>query len=124
MPGIDSDIVTYESHLARRIGWLFRVEWTGVLMRRPPELERRLRDRRGELIDALIRADTTRRSRKIPISPELQSAAEALWRESGLARRAADARLDQLRTGLAMTFGIGVSSGIRGTATGQIIARG
>ncbi len=118
------DIVAHESYLARRIGWLFRIERLGRLGRRSHELMERLLDRRGELIDALARTDAARRQLLLPVSPELQQAAEALWRESGAARRAADARLDRLHADLLIARGHGIPSGIRGSATGRILGRG
>jgi hypothetical protein len=124
MPDRERDIVAHESHLARRIARLFRMERVGRLIGRSQELTQRLRDRRGELIDALMRTDAARRNLRILISPELQRAVEALWRESGDAKRDADARLDRLRADLLMARGEGIPSGIRGSAAGRIIARG
>jgi hypothetical protein len=124
MPDNERDILAHEGHLARRVGRLFRMERVGRLIGRSEELTRRLRDRRGELIDALIRTDAARRHLGIPISPELQRAIEALWRESGDTKRDADARLDRLRADLLMARGDGIPSGIRGGAGGRIIAQG
>lgn len=120
----ERDIVAHESYLARRIVRLFRIERVGRLSRRSHELMQRLLDRRGELIDALVRIDAARRQLRLPVSPELQQAAERLWQESGDARRAADARLDQLHTDLLIARGHGIPSGIRGSATGRILGRG
>jgi hypothetical protein len=123
MAEIERDIVVHESHLARRIGRLFRSERAGRPARRQ-ELAQRLFRRRGELIDALIRTDAARRDLQIPLSPELASAIEALWHETGGARRDADARLDRLRADLLMARGDGIPSGVRGGAGGRIIGRG
>jgi hypothetical protein len=118
------DIVAHESYLARRVGELFRLECAGCLARRPAEVVRRLLDRRGELIDALIRADAARRNLQIPISPELKRTVEMLWQEVGMARREADARLDALRDSLAIALGDGIPSGVRGVASGRILGQG
>jgi hypothetical protein len=123
MAHIERDIVVHESYLARRVGRLFRYERAGRLSRRQ-ELAQRLSRRRGELIDALIRTDAARRNLQIPISPELRNAVEALWLETGGARRDADARLDRLRADLLMARGDGIPSGVRGVAGGRVIGRG
>lgn len=124
MPASERDIVAHESLLARRVGRLFRVERAGRLAERAPDLAQRLLDRRHELIDALIRTDTARRNLKIPISPELQHAAEGLWREAGEMRRVADMRLDRLRADLLLARGDGIPTGIRGLSNSRVIGRG
>ncbi|HEY5208119.1 MAG TPA: hypothetical protein VIJ42_01620 [Stellaceae bacterium] len=117
------DIVAHEALLARRLVRLFRIERSGQLSRRPRDLVARLLQRRGELIDALIRTDAARRGLKIPITVELQRAAEALWRETTQSWRSTDARLQQLRADLLMARGEGIPSGIRGHAGGRVIGR-
>lgn len=124
MAGGERDIVTHESLLARRIGFLFRLEHVPALARRPASLAQRLRQRRGELIETLMRADAARRALHLPVSAELQQAVEMLWREAGAARRDADARLDLLRADLLRARGDGVPSGVRNTAQGRVIATG
>jgi hypothetical protein len=119
----ERDIVAHESLLARRVGRLFRVERNGQLARRRHELGEHLLRRRGELIEALIRTDAARRALKIPITGELQRAAETLWRETAQSWRSADTRLQQLRADLLMARGEGTPSGVRGTAAGRIIGR-
>ncbi|HEY7992350.1 MAG TPA: hypothetical protein VID77_13255 [Stellaceae bacterium] len=124
MAGGERDIVTHESLLARRIGFLFRLEHVPALARRPASLAQRLRQRRGELIETLMRADAARRALHLPVSAELQQAVEMLWREAGAARRDADARLDLLRADLLRARGDGVPSGVRNAAQGRVIATG
>jgi hypothetical protein len=124
MAAAGRDIVAYETDLARRLDRLFRGERNGRLARRPPMAAERLLERRGQLIAALIRADATRRALLLPVSADLSRAAEALWRETGLARRCADARLDQLRADLLMSRGEGIPSGIRGVADRRVIGWG
>lgn len=124
MARTEPDIVARESQLARRVGRLFRFECAGRLARYSSDIERRLQDRRGELIETLIRTDRARRDSQIPISAELQRAAEALWQEIGAARRATDVRLEQLRANLAIALGDGASSGVRNSATGRILGQG
>jgi hypothetical protein len=124
MPDRQRDIVAHERYLAHRVGRLFRLECAGCLSRRRADVARRLLDRRGELIDSLIRADHARRNLQIPISAELKLAIEALWREVGAARSKADARLEGLRDNLAMALGEGIPSGVRGMAAGRILGRG
>lgn len=119
----ERDIIAHEVRLARRIGRLFRCE-QGVGSTRSPGLMDRLRARRGELIDALMSADSARRQRQMPIAPHLEEAMRALWREVDCARRDADRRLDWLRTELLLARGEGMSTGIRGSAGGRVLGSG
>jgi len=120
----ERDIVAHESHLARRVAFLFGLERAPAMTRRPAALARRLRQRRGELIDALMRADAARRSLRLPETPELMRAVEALSRASAAAQREMDSRLDLLRADLLRARGDGVPSGVRGAASGRILATG
>lgn len=118
------DIVIHETYLARRVALLFRLERAPALTRRSASLGARLRQRRGELIDALMRADAARQTLRLPVTPALRDAAEELWREVAAARRDADARLDLLRADLLRARGDGVPSGVRNAASGRILASG
>jgi hypothetical protein len=121
----DRTILAHESHLARRLGRLFRAERQGRFSDRPRGLAERLVRRRGELIEALVRTDAARRALDLPISPDLRQAAEALARETAQSIHAADGRLQQLREDLLRSRGDGIPTGIRGSAGGgRIIGRG
>jgi hypothetical protein len=124
MTDADRAIVAHESHLARRLGRLFRAERQGRLSGRRRGLAGGLVRRRGELIEALIGTDAARRARRLPISPELRRAAEALAREAALSHDRADVRLRQLRDDLLMARGQGIPTGIRGAAAGRLIGKG
>ncbi|MGH6980011.1 MAG: hypothetical protein ACREFC_02280, partial [Stellaceae bacterium] len=119
MTGGERDIVAHESRLARRIGFLFGIERAGQLARRAPRLAQGLLRRRGELIEALMRADAARLALRLPVSAELRQAVETLWREAGATRRETDARLDDLRADLLRARGDGVPSGVRSAAAGR-----
>lgn len=119
----EHDIVSQEVFLARRVGRLFRCE-RAVAATRPPELMNRLRLRRGDLIDALVRADETRRHLNVPATPPLQDAMRSLWCDIDSARRHADNRLDRLRMELRLARGEGMRSGVRGSAGGRMLGRG
>jgi hypothetical protein len=119
----DRNIVAHESHLARRLGRLFRAEREGRLSGRRSGLAERLVRRRGELIEALLRTDAARRALHLPISLDLQRATEALGHETAQSLHTADARLQQLRDDLLMSRGDGIPTGIRGSG-GRIIGRG
>jgi hypothetical protein len=119
----ERDIVGYEAVLARRIGRLFRYERTATMTRRP-DLMNRLHARRGDLIEALMRADATRRHLRLAITPLLHGALRALWFDIAGARQEADDRLDGLRKELQLARGEGIRSGIRGSAGGRVLGRG
>jgi hypothetical protein len=119
----ERDVVAHEVLLARRLGRLFRYEHADSATSRP-DLMNQLRARRGDLIDALVRADAARRHLDMPVTPLLQDAMRALWHDIDAARRDADVRLDRLRTELLLARGAGIPSGIRGAAAGRLLGRG
>lgn len=124
MARADANIAAVESRLARRVCRLFQMDRTGVLARRGANLAGRLRDRRGQLIALLIQTDKTRRNLEIPISPELQHAAEALWRETNSLHDGVQAELERLQIDLSLVRGAGRPTGIRNATAGRVIARG
>jgi hypothetical protein len=110
-----------ENCAARRLSRLFRIERKGGCDRRPVAITKRLMERRGALIEALLMMVLERRAMGAQPSAELDHALAALAREVGCARDAAQARLEQIRKDLRLSRGEGLPTGIRGSSNGHTL---
>lgn len=113
-----------ESRAVRRLARLFRWERTGRLARLPPAVTARLTERRGAVIDQVIRLETRRRSLAPWTTGELDRAMDALALEVERAERHNLARLAELGAELARRRGGGAATGLRDGAAGRVLGRG
>lgn len=124
MSSEETALLRQEIAHARRLARLFRIERSGRLARRPAETARRLVDRRGDLIDRLLRLDAQRRSRMPWSSVELELAMGSLRLEVDRAEQSCLALLARLGAELGRLRGTGPASGVRGDAGGLLLGRG
>jgi hypothetical protein len=115
------DLEARERRLARRLSRLFRIERAGGFDRRSAATVRRLIDRRGALIDALIALERRRGSGR---SVALHQAMAELSREVRQAREQAEARIADLRVELGLRRGAGPPTGLRSGTSGRLIGWG
>lgn len=113
-----------EIRATQRLIRLFRAERSGRFARRSPETVRRLIDRRGGLIQALLRMDARRRSLAPRIPGELGLAMGALALEVGQAERCCLDHLARLDAELRQARSEGQTTGLRGNAGGRLLGRG
>src|SRR5713101_415810 len=121
-PGTDMTI--RESRAARRLGRLFKIERAGGFDRRPVATVRRLIERRGALVTELLLLDGIRRSHASPRSAELEQVLGELAREVNLSLHHSETRVERLGTDLRLRRSEGVSTGVRGSASGRLLGRG
>ena len=106
-------MVLRESHAARRLARLFKIERDGGFDRWPIATAQRLIERRGALMKELLIMDGMRRSLVAPRSAELDRALAEL---AGVVNRAlslARTRVDQIEKDLCVRRGESLPTGIR-----------
>ena len=113
-----------ESRVARRLYRLFRIERAGGFERRPIEIARQLIDRRGRLIDELIRLDAERRSLVGPDTVALDAALGKLAREVYEAQARCTTRIEAIGDELARRRSAGGVTGLRGGTAGRLLGQG
>jgi hypothetical protein len=120
----EGELMQREIRTARRLVQLFRAERSGRFARRPAETARRLIDRRGHLVDELLRIDARRRSvaRETPSELELEMGALAV--EVGRAEQCCLDLLTRLDAELRRVRGEGPTTGLRDGAAGRLLGRG
>ena len=119
-----SDLAIAEYRMARRLARLFRIERTGPMARRPRDVADRLIDRRGTLIERLMRLEYERRAAALRPLPELDAAMSALAAEIDGAERFCLDRLAVLDAELARRRGRGTATGLRDGVAGQLLGQG
>ena len=120
----ETTLMRQEIRTARRLARLFRAERTGRLGRRPSETARRFVERRGALIDELVRLEAQRRSLAPWTPTELDLAIGALRLEVDRAEQFCLALLAQLGAELGQRRGEGRATGLRAGTGGQLLGRG
>jgi hypothetical protein len=118
------EMIVRESRTARRLGRLFKIERAGGFDRRSRATVQRLIERRGALVNELLRLDGMRRSRNAPSSPELEQALAKLASEVDGSLHHSQARVEQLLTDLRLRRGQGEPTGVRDRASGLLLGRG
>lgn len=113
-----------EIRAARRLVRLFRIERSGRLGRRPRPTVRQLIERRGALIDELVRLEAKRRSCAPWTLTELDLAMGALRLEMERTEQSCQALLARLGAELGRLRGAGGATGLRGDAGGQLLGSG
>lgn len=113
-----------EYRMARRLARLFRIERAGGFARRPGDVARRLIERRGRVIDDLVRLDARRLSLAPWTSTELDAAIGALAREVGRAEQRCREVLAELGAELRRRRGLGTATGLRDGAGGRLLGSG
>lgn len=113
-----------EYRAARRLARLFRIERSGALARRPAEIERRMIERRGDLIGELARLDVKRRSLASKPSRDLDIAMGALAREVDRAEQRCREVIAELGAELWRRRGMGTATGLRDRADGRLLGSG
>lgn len=117
------DIVA-EYRLARRLSRLFRVERAGRFERHAAVAARRLIERRGRLIEALIATEQRRREAALPPPRALHEALLALADEARRSGAAAADRLTRVQRELRLRRAGAPGSGMRGAPAGRLLGRG
>jgi hypothetical protein len=117
----EPDVMRNESSTARRLTRLFRIERSGGFDRRPVAIARRLIERRGALVEALLMLDSQRRTSATRASAELDRAFAGLLHEVDQARDRAAKRLEQIVKDLRLSRGQGLASGIRASTAGHTL---
>lgn len=112
-----------EYRMARRLARLFRIERTGGLARRPGEVARRFIERRGRVVDDLVRLDARRLSLGPWTSTELDNAIGALAREVDRAEQRCRELLAELGAELERRRGLGTATGLR-DGGGRLLGNG
>ena len=124
MTDVLTDLDARERRAVRHLARLFRIERGADGERRPAAATQRLLARRAALIDEVIALDAQRRSNGVPDSQALDAALHRLADELPPARDHALARLRQLEAELRSRRGDRASTGLRGSAGGQLLGRG
>src|ERR1700676_975108 len=106
-------LMRQEMRTARRLARLFRIERSGRLERWPRETTCRLAERRGRLIDELVRLEARRRSIAPWTPPELDLAMGALRLEVDRAEQSCMTLLARLDAELGRLRGEGRAAGLR-----------
>jgi hypothetical protein len=113
-----------EHRAARRLARLFRIERSGRLARRPVETARRLVERRGLLVDELLRMEERRRSLAPWTPTELDLAMGALAKEVDRTEQCCLELLAELGAELERRRGGVMATGLRDGATGRLLGHG
>jgi hypothetical protein len=124
MTDTETNAMIRECRLARRLGRLFRIEHGGGLERRPAETVGRLIERRGLLVEELMRLEANRRSFNPWVSTELDLAMGILARAVGVLTPLTEARAERLFSELRLRRGAGIASGLRDRADGRALGHG
>jgi hypothetical protein len=120
----DMELTHREIRIVRRLSRLFRIERSGRLGRRPLDTVRRLIDRRGLLIEELMRLDARRRASALGASGELDLAMGAFATEIEEGGRRCQEVLAELGAELSRLRGEGAATGLRDGVAGQLLGRG
>ncbi len=112
----DGDIAL--SRIARRLTRLLGAERTGRFNRCPPDMTKRLLERRQHLIEQLIGATGDGQ----PLPPHVKAAFADLARETKMSRRHVESRIERLAAELQWRRGAS-PTGLRGSG-GDLIGRG
>jgi hypothetical protein len=118
-----TDLDAWETSAARRLCRLFRAERGGIEGRKALTV-RRLVERRGALIEALIAAEDRRGGGRAAPSPKLVQAFAELALEVDRCRAQATTRVERLRWALRLRLGDRQASGVRGDGGGRLLGRG
>jgi hypothetical protein len=118
-----ADPTVQVSRTARRLARLFRIERCGGFERRPIETMRRLTERRGQLVEELMRLDAERRSFAPWVTTDLDRSMWVLTRAIDGLHDDVAARLDRLGAELRLRRGEGTATGLR-DGGGQLLGRG
>lgn len=122
---IDEAMTTQrEIRVARRLVRLFRIERSGGFARRSNATVQQLLERRGVLIDELLRLEAKRRSFTAWTPAELDLAMVALKLEADRAERSCQALFARLGAELGRLHGASEPTGLRDGAGGQLLGRG
>ena len=114
-------LIRQEYRTARRLARLFRIERSGGFARRPAELMRRWAERRGAVIDELMRLDAKRLSLAPWTTADLDIAMGALAREIDRAEQRCRELLAELGAELERRRGLGTATGLRDGADGRLL---
>jgi len=113
-----------EDRAARRLARLFRIERSGRFERRPAETVRRLIQRRGRLIDELLRLDARRRSVAPSVPIGLGLTMGLLAQEVERTEQSCLELLARLGAELRQLRGEGIATGLRDSAGGRLLGQG
>ncbi len=114
-------LITREYRVARRLARLFRLERSAGFARRSADVARRLLERRGAVIDELMRLDAKRLSLAPWATAELDIAMSALAREVDRAEQHCQELLAELGGELKRRRGLGTATGLRDGADGRLL---
>jgi hypothetical protein len=117
-------LIERESRTARRLRRLFRIERAGAFERRPIEIARQMIDRRGRLIDDLIRLDAERRLMLGEPTQELDTVMGTLAREVYEAQMRCTARIEAIGDELLQRRSPGAVTGLRDSTSGRLLGHG
>jgi hypothetical protein len=117
-------LLRQEYRAARRLARLFRIERSGRIARWPSGIARRLIDRRGRLIDEMVRLEQRRRSLEPWSSVELELAMGTLAREVDRTEQHCLERLAELGAELERRRGVGTATGLRDVVDGRLLGSG
>jgi hypothetical protein len=117
-------MIRREARAARRLARLFRIERRGGFARWPAATVSRLVERRGALVDELLRLDTRRQSIARRTTADLRLAMGALAREVHRGEQHCQGQLAELGAELARRREPGATTGLRDGAGGQLLGSG
>lgn len=114
-------LLRQEYRTARRLARLFRIERAGGFARRPPEMVRRLIERRADVIGELARLDAKRLSFAPWATADLDVAMGALGREIERSQQRCRELLAELGAELERRRGLGTATGLRDGTGGRLL---
>ena len=117
-------LIRRECRAVRRLVRLFRIERRGGFARWPAATVSRLVERRGALVDDLLRLDARRQSLAPWVTADLGVAMGALAREVRLGEQRCLERLAELGAELTRRREPGATTGLRDGAGGQLLGSG
>lgn len=113
-----------QARLARRLVRLFRIERTGRFDAARGETVRRLVERRGGLIEMLMRLEGQRRREAAPLPADLEDGLRDLAAEVARCRGPIEIRLMRLADDLDLRRGAGMASGVRDRDAATLLGTG
>jgi hypothetical protein len=120
----ETELIGREVQAARRLVRLFRVERSGRFARRSAETVRRLVERRGQVIDELLRLDAQRRQVAHRKADELGLTMRVLAREVEAGELRCRELLARLDVELRQLHGDGALTGLRDGTGGRLLGHG
>ena len=117
-------LLNRECRVARRLARLFRIERSGGFRRRPFATVRRLIERRGAVVDELMRLDAKRLSLAPWATANLDIAIGVLAREVDRSEQRCRVLLAELGAELERRRGIGTATGLRDGGDGRLLGSG